>query len=47
VQGIEDDRVDYNWSVSHVHNNSTSMCQHIIANIEARLQKLYDLATTD
>ena len=43
VQGIEDDRVDYNWTVSHRHNNSTPVCEHIIVDIVARLQQRYDL----
>ena len=44
VQRIDDDRVPYNWNVSHAHNNSTPMCAQVIGDIEARLQLLYDLA---
>ena len=46
VQGIADDRVDYNWNVSHAHN-ATRMCERIIVKIETRLQKLYDLEATN
>jgi len=42
VEGIDDDRVPYNWNVSHAHN-ATAMCAQVIADIEARLQRLYDL----
>jgi hypothetical protein len=47
VQGIEDDRVDYNWNVSFAQNNSTPMCARIIVDIVTRLQQRYDLATTN
>ena len=43
VERIEDDRVGYNWNVSHAHN-ATRMCGQIIADVEAKLRKLYDLA---
>ena len=43
VREIVDPRVDYNWSVSHAHN-ATRMCGQIIADVEAKLRKLYDLA---
>ena len=42
VEGIDDNRVPYNWNVSHAYN-ATSMCARVIAHIEARLQRLYDL----
>ena len=42
VEGIDDNRVPYNWNVFHAHN-ATSMCAQVIADIEARLQRLYDL----
>jgi hypothetical protein len=47
VQGIADDRVDYNWNVSFAHNNSTPRCAQIIVDIVSRLQQRCDLATTD
>jgi len=47
VQGIDDERVEYNWNVSFAHNNSTPTCARIIENIVIRLQQRYDLATTD
>jgi hypothetical protein len=45
IQPIDDDRVDYNWDVSHLQNNTSHLCQVAIGTIVDGAQRVTDLDT--
>ena len=45
IQPIDDDRVEFNWDVSHLHNNTSNLCQVAVRTIVDGAQKVIELDT--
>lgn len=43
IQPIDDDRVDFNWDVSHLHNNTSDLCQIAMRTVVDGAQRVIEL----